>query len=251
MNEIEDLDDLLTYALTAEREHKRKHLSRLRQAQRFFLPTKYPPTRSRPMAKDARRSLKTPLFRGSYVNLAKPRSIPREDGTPGKPQFSMTIVLKKGEKSTKIFIDELTKLLVEAATDKHGANVLIGKDKKPRPPQKALKHWPIKDGDDSDNEAFQGCWTIEAKSNFKPSVIDKNGDELSTEDELFSGAWYKAKVSAYAWANDLGGKGVSVNLESAIKIKDDARFGGGSNAKDDFKDEVDEDEADEDSDLTG
>ncbi len=215
-----------------------QHRSRLNAARYFFLPTLFQPRKPMP-AKPQRVSIKTPLFRGSFVNLAKARARENDDGTPGKEQFSMLIVVPKGKKSTRLFIEELSGILLTCAQEKHGSAIT----------QKRLKHWPIKDGDESEKEQFHGHYLINAASNFKPSVIDANGDELTTGEELYSGAWYKAKISPWAWANKKGGKGVSVNLESAIKIKDDDRFGGGSKASDDFADEVggdsDEDGEDE------
>lgn len=246
---MEGVDDIPWHGLTDDwdepdigmflAEAERHHRSRLQQARRYFLPTRYPKPRRATMAKPQRETLKSPLFRGSFVYLAKPRTQDRDDGTESE-KYQMTLVLPKGKKSTKEFIGNLEKLLLKTAKEKHGDV-----------PKNKLKHWPIKDGDNHDNEQFAGHWLIQASSNFKPSVIDTNGDELTTEDELYSGAWYKAKISAWAWANKKSGKGVSVNLESAIKMKDDKRFGGGSDAKDDFADEVSESEdGDEDTDLT-
>ncbi len=242
--------------LTSMYAHDRSHQSRLNSARYFFLPTQFHPRKTMP--KPLRVSLKTPLFRGSFVNFDKPRARKNEDGSAGKAQFSVLIVVPKDKKSTKVFIEALTAALVACGVEKHGAAIMKRPDPKnkgkflKRAPDKAFKHWPIHDGDDSENEAFHGHYTINAASNFKPSVIDVNGDELTTADEMYSGAWYKAKISPWAWANDLGGKGVSVNLESAIKIKDDTRFGGGSDAKKDFEDEVSEDEAgDEDEGMLG
>jgi hypothetical protein len=180
------------------------------------------------MAKEKRPSVKTPLFRGSFVNLAKPRKVSDDSD---KEQYSMLIPLPKDKPATKAFIKELLALIQSASDAKHGAGF----------ERKKLKYFPVKDGDGpdyEDNEQFNGHWLIRCASNFKPSAIDIHGDELLTADELYSGAWYKAKLSVWAWANPKGGKGVSINLDSVIKMKDDTRFGGGSNASEDFAEDI-------------
>ncbi len=188
-----------------------------------------------------KRSLKTPMFRGSFVNLHKPR---KRDEASDKEQYSIMIVLPKAKPSTKDFIAKLQKMITEASAEKHGA---------PGLPKNKLKHYPIKDGDDMDHEQFHGHWCINAASNFKVHCVDEHLEDLTTGEELYSGAWYKVKISAWAWTNPKSGKGVSINLESVIKLKDDTRIGGGSNAKDDFADDAVEDEggSEEEDDLLG
>lgn len=182
------------------------------------------------MGKDAKVYLKTPEFRGSFVNLAKPRSQKKEDGTDGDPKYSLAIVLPKDKPSTKAFILQLKKLLADTYLAKHG-----------KPINPAARGYPIKDGASVGDEGnFEGMWFIRAASNFKPSVCDIHGDKLEGEAELYSGAWYRAKVSAWAWAHATGGKGVSVNIDTAIKTKDDDKFGGGGDAASDFADDLGE-----------
>lgn len=187
-----------------------------------------------------RPTVKTPLFRGSYVHLIKPRKNKDEPDKPGT--YQMLVVLKKSEPTTKAFIKELLALIQKASAEKHGTAL----------PPKKLKHFPIKDGDTFENEAFQGHWCIRVASNYRPNVCDASGETLETEAEVYSGAWYKAKLSAWGWINPKSGKGVSINIESAIKVKDDTRFGGGSAAKDDFAEDVTESaKGDSDDDLDG
>lgn len=188
--------------------------------------------------KPERIKLITPPFRGSYVNLVKARSMKNEDGTDGEAKFGMVIVLEKELKSTRIFIKKLEAAIQQASAAKHGQ----ARDKK------KLKHYPIVDGDTTDNDSFQDCWIIRASSKFKPHCISKSGEDLITEEDLYSGAWYRANISPWGWANVKGGKGVSIGLDSVMKVKDDTRFGGGSDAKDDFKDHISEDEDEEEDD---
>ncbi len=188
--------------------------------------------------KTERIKLTTPEFRGSYVSLVKARRVDK-DNEEEVAKFGMVIVLDKDLKSTRIFVKKLKAAILEASAAVHGKALDESK----------MKHYPISDGDDSDNEDFHGHWLIRVSSRFKPQVIDKAGDDLLTEDEIYSGAWYRASVTPYGWKNKFG-KGVSIGINSAMKVKDDDKFGGAGSAKDDFKDHLEEsdDSDDEDSD---
>ena len=178
------------------------------------------------MAKE-RIYIKTPAFRGSFVHLIKPREQERDDGTTSS-KFSILIPLNKADKATKLFMAELLKEVARASAEKHGKALT--------PAQ--LKNFPVKNGDNMEGDQFAGHWCINASANFRPSVCDGNGEDLTTEEEVYSGAWYKAKISVWAWMNKKGGKGVSINIESALKVRDDEKFGGGSKASDDFADDL-------------
>lgn len=178
------------------------------------------------MAKE-RTYIKTPMFRGSFVYLIKARSQERDDGSTSE-KFSIFIPLPKAAASTKQCIKELLAAVQAASAEKHGTALT----------PKQLKSFPIKDGDDMENDQFHGHWCINAAANFKPNVVDINGEELLTENEVYSGAWYKVMLSVWAWTSKKGGKGVSINVHSAVKLKDDDKFGGGSKAADDFADDI-------------
>ncbi len=98
---------------------------------------------------------------------------------------------------------------------------------------------PIKDGASIGDEGnFVDHWFLRAASNFKPSVCDIHGQKVDGEVELYSGAHYRCKLSAWGWNHPTGGKGVSVNIETAIKTRDDEKFGGGGDASKDFEDDI-------------
>ena len=198
----------------------------------YARPARNKPTQGGHMAKN-RITVKTPLFRGSFVYLTKPKTVDKEDGSQ-KQVYSIFIPLKKDAKSTKALIADLDNMVAACTTEKFGKAI----------PRKLLKDFPLKDGDEMDNEQFHGFWCINAASNFKPSVVDKHGETLEGEEEAYSGAWYKVKLSAWAWEFKKR-RGVSLNIESAILLKDDKRFGGGSDAKEDFADEVEEDDGED------
>jgi hypothetical protein len=177
--------------------------------------------------KPKRVKLTTPEFRGSFVNLVKARAI--EEGK--EPKFSIMIVLPKGTPETTAFVAKLKKAIDDAYAAKHGKLV----------PAAVMKHYPIKDGATTGIEGMEKCICITAANKYKPGAIDKAGNKLIAEEDLYSGAWYRASVSAWAWAHATGGKGCSINLESVLKVKDDTRIGGGSNPDEDFASYIDKD----------
>lgn len=170
----------------------------------------------------------TPMFRGSFVHLVTPRAQSDEPGAEAK--YSLLMPFSKTDKACKQFLADLEKELMRVAVAKHGAEIT----------KKKLKHFPIKDGDETDYDSLHGCFTVGASNKFRPGCIEPDGhgghNILTTEQQLYSGAWYRAKVSCYAWFNKKSGKGVSVSLENVIKVKDDDAFTGRSKAEDDFAD---------------
>lgn len=179
----------------------------------------------------------TPKFRGSYVSVITPR---RPRNGKGEAKFGATIVLPKDDPKTAKFIAALKADFKAQMIEKFG-KVL---------PEASLKHWPIRDGDTyTDNEGnekeeYAGCWFIGAKNTRQPGLVILNADgtkeELDAEgralhaDEFYSGAYYYASVTTYAWANEEGGKGVSVSLSGLMKAGDGERFGGGGYTSGDF-----------------
>lgn len=176
------------------------------------------------MPKPVKPTVKTPVFRGSFVNLIKARAMDEDS----EPKFSMMIVLPKKAPETVKFLKQLEAAIAEASAAKHGKAI----------PKEKLKHYPVRDGDSMEGDNFNGMWCIRASSRFRPNVVDTSGTDLDLEEEVYSGAWYKAKISAWGWDNPKSGKGVSLSLESVLKVKDDKKFGGGSKAADDFADDI-------------
>jgi len=180
--------------------------------------------------------IKTPEFRGSYVNLVTPRKA-NEDADP---TYQMVIVLPKEDKATKAFLKKLNDQIDAVVLEKTGKKV----------PHKRLKHFPIKDGDsDWDDDQFAGCWTISVSNKKRPGCIDKKQEVLADEEELYSGAWYRVTVTAWCWSNKFG-TGASINLHTVLKTRDDEPLGGGGNgnAEADFADELEGGDADEEDD---
>lgn len=157
----------------------------------------------------------TPEFRGSFVALDKPQRMKGDDDS--EPRYQILIPLDKDDE----FWDELEELIEEAAKEKFGK--IPGKMKN-----------PIKDGDDEDYDNLKGHLFINATNTRRPGVVDENLDPIMEPEELYSGAWYRASISPWAWSHPTGGKGVSISLNNVMKIRDDERFDGGTSAEEDF-----------------
>jgi len=176
----------------------------------------------------------TPEFRGSYCNLLTPRAPNPESD----PVYSILIVLPKKSADTKRFIKQLEKEIAAASLEKHGKVI----------PASKLKHYPIKDGDDEEDDGFHGHWLVRASNSRKPEVIDRKRNTLFEEEDVYSGAWYRVTVDVWAWDNPVGGKGCSINLRNVLKVKDDEPFTSRAKAEDDFNDVLDDDDAEDDDD---
>jgi len=160
----------------------------------------------------------TPEFRGSFVHILEPHAPKAAPGeAQQKARYQITIPLAKDNK----FWDEVQKLVVDTATAKWGKI----------PPK--LKS-PIKDGDAEGRAEFEGKMTIQATSNNKPDIVGTNLKPIMEASEIYSGAWYRCSVRAYAWEHPTGGKGVSIALDNVMKVRDDEAFSGRSSAEDDF-----------------
>lgn len=175
--------------------------------------------------KAARIKLTTPEFRGSYVTLHKPRAQKGDDGVMQEPKYSILIALKKTDPATVPFLKQLMDALAASSKAFHGGEGV---------PKEKQKNYPIKDGKTMDGDQFNDYFCIRASSKVKPECIDKSGRLIISAEEAYSGAWYRACISPFSWTSERGGKGCSVGLLSVLKVKDDEKFGAGSDAKGDF-----------------
>lgn len=109
---------------------------------------------------------------------------------------------------------------------------------------KELKH-PFNDGDakiakyekkgkDVEKIAnLKGMYYLSASTKNKPKVAyRKDGQWIPIEEDdepgIYAGCCCKLQVTPYAYSNSSDGMGI--RLENVVKIKDDARFGGGGTA---------------------
>ena len=172
----------------------------------------------------------TGKVRFSYVNIFKSRAF--QAGQDAK--FSICLLIPKEDKAT---IKKIKAAIEEAIQE--GISAKWG-GKKP-----ANLKLPLRDGAD-EAEEYVGMYFLNANSNQKPGIVDKDLNEILDPDEVYSGCWGRASLNFYAF-NSNGNKGVGVGLNNIQKLKDDERLGGArASAEDDFGGEDFEDDEDDD-----
>ena len=174
----------------------------------------------------------TGKVRFSYVNIFRSRSF--SDGQDAK--YSICLLIPKGDKAT---VKKLRAAIDEAIKD--GISSKWG-GKKPK-----NLHLPLRDGDEERAEEapeYAGMMFLNANSNTKPGIVDKDLNEILDPDEVYSGCWGRASINFYPF-NTNGNKGVGAGLNNIQKLKDDERLGSArASAESDFGDDFEDEEDD-------
>lgn len=169
----------------------------------------------------------------SYVHLLEKHSF---DGDNENGKYSVSILIPKKEKKTITAIEEaIENAKKEFATNKWGGKA---------PKKLSL---PLNDGDDEekDDEAYAGHYYINAKSNTKPGVVDKDFQPITDEEDVYSGMWGMVSVSFYGYDKGVN-KGIAAAINNVMKTKDDSRLGGDKeSAESDFEGFDDDDDDDD------
>jgi len=167
----------------------------------------------------------------SYLNCWEPKAAP--DG--GKPKFSVSLIIPKSDTKTV----ERIRAAIQAAYEE-GASKLKGNGKSV--PALSAIRTPLRDGDKDrpNDEAYRGCWFINANSDTAPGIVDADRQPILIRSEMYSGVKGRASINLYAY-NVNGNKGIGCGLNNLQKISDGTPLGGKSRAEDDFATEEDED----------
>lgn len=147
------------------------------------------------------------------------------DGDAASGKYMTNVLIPKEEKETIKAIQQAIEAAKKAAvTSKWGG----------REPKKL--DMPLRNGDtDKEDDVYSGHFYVNAKSNTRPGVCDKNKSPIMDEDEIYSGVW--AIVSVTFFGYDISGnRGVACGLNNIMKFKDGERLGGRASAETDFAD---------------
>lgn len=163
--------------------------------------------------------------RFSYANVFAPKKT--DDSADGK--YSVCIIIPKSDKESVAAINTA----VEAAKLKGKAEKWNGKIP-------ANVRTPLRDGDidREDDEAFEGCWFLNASSKNKPGIrVLENGQtyEAMDAEDFYSGCYGAVTINFFPYENS-GNKGVAAGLNNLIKTRDGERLSGGRSADEDFGD---------------
>ena len=172
----------------------------------------------------------TGKVRFSYVNIFKSRAF--KEGQDAK--YSICLLIPKEDKETlhkiTVAIDEAVQ---EGISSKWGG-------KKP----KNLK-LPLRDGDEEradEAPEYEGMMFLNANSNTKPGIVDKDLNEILDPEEVYSGCWGRASINFYAFDSN-GNRGVGVGRNNIQKLKDGERLGAArASAESDFGDGFNDDD---------
>ena len=178
------------------------------------------------MAKQINTKVITNEVRLSYANIWEPKSI-----NGGTAKYSCSIIIPKSDTETVEAINAAIEAALNEGTSKFGGKI---------PPRGALK-LPLRDGDtERDDDAYRGCWFVNANSTTPPQVVDKYVRPITDHSEIYSGVYAKVSIAFYAF-NSNGNRGVACGLGNIQKIRDGEPLGGRTNAAAEFTTQADED----------
>lgn len=159
-------------------------------------------------------NLLTPNFRACYISVFRATAQKNPDGTMGKAKFSIRAAFPPTTD-----LKALKAEAAQAAKDKWGANM-----------PKTLRS-PFRLNEELDNPVvgIGDDWiimTFSANEDQRPGIVDAKLQDIIDDSQVYSGAWYRAQVRAFAYDN-AGNKGVSFGLQNVQKVRDDDPLGGG------------------------
>lgn len=160
----------------------------------------------------------TGKVRLSYAHLFEPHAI---DGN--EPKYSVSVIIPKSDKETLQAIKEAVAEAKEQGKGKWGGKV------------PANIKTPLRDGDidREGDEAYAGCYFLNANSKNKPGIVDVNVQPILDSTEVYSGCYARLTLNFYAY-NANGNKGIAAGLGNVQKLADGEPLGGFTRAEDDF-----------------
>jgi hypothetical protein len=139
------------------------------------------------------------------------------------------------KKTDKVTLDKIARAIEAAKAD---GKVSKWNNKLP------AKLWnPLRDGDAEhpEDEAFAGCYFLNAKSNQKPAIVDINLNPILDKDELYSGCYGRVSINFFPYAVS-GSSGIGVGLNNIQKVADGEPLSGRASADEDFSDDFEDDD---------
>ena len=142
-----------------------------------------------------------------------------------EPKFSLSFIFDKSDTKAKKVLDQAIEAAEQKGVEKFG---------------KSFKnvHLPINDGDEKDDDAYQGKWYINAKNTRRPGVYDADREEMDPED-IYSGCYARIVVDFFPYCRN-GNSGVAASLKSIQFLEDGEPLAGGRATAADFADDDDE-----------
>lgn len=159
----------------------------------------------------------TGIVRFNHLNVLEPRE--------GK--YGVCLIIPKEDTETIKRIKEAIEGIADDSVD------TIFKNKKLSDSE---KYKIIHNGDleKENNPDYKDCYYINAKTNFKPEVLDlKTWETIEDKDIIYNGCYGHANISFFAY-DKMGNKGIGCNLINLIKVKDGDKISSYKSVKDTF-----------------
>lgn len=169
----------------------------------------------------------TGKVRFSYLNVFRPKAM----GDSSDEKYSVSLIIPKTDTETIAKCEAAIKAAIEQGKSKWGGKV-----------PKNLK-LPLRDGDEErdDDDAYAGCMFINASARTKPGLINKNRQQITDEEELYSGCYGRASINFYPF-DASGNRGVAAGLNNLLKLEDGEPLGGRQSAENDFADYLEDED---------
>lgn len=154
-------------------------------------------------------------FRVSWPQVFEPKL----DQSGNGPFYSLQMIFDKGDDLSK-----LEALIESKIQEKWGTK---------RPSNLIL---PLRDGDEerSDQEAYKNKLFANAKTKFKPGLVNAQVEPIIDQTEFYPGCYARATLTAYAWEK-AGKRGVSFGPVNIQKTRDGERLDGAVSAENEFE----------------
>ena len=161
----------------------------------------------------------TGKVRLSYAHLFEPHAIEGNE-----PKYSVSVIIPKSDKETLQAIKDAVNQAKEDGKAKWNGKV------------PANVKTPLRDGDTEreGDEAYAGCYFLNANSKNKPGIVDKDVQPVMDATEVYSGCYARLTLNFYAYAAS-GNKGIAAGLGNVQKLEDGEPLGGFTRAEDDFE----------------
>lgn len=168
----------------------------------------------------------TGIVRLSYPSIWEPASI-----NGSAPKYRATLLIDKKDTKTLAEINAAIDAAIKAGLAKFGGKI----------PNKAQLKTPLRDGDEErDDEAYKGCYFINASSTSAPQIVDRSVQPILDRAEVYSGCYIRASINFYAF-NTNGNRGIACGLGNIQKVRDGEPLGGKTSAAVDFATDLDDD----------
>ena len=163
--------------------------------------------------------------RFSYLHCWEPDSV-----NGSEPKYSVSAIIPKSDTATVNAIKAAIENAKRDSMSKWGGKI---------PPNLKL---PLRDGDIDrpEDEAYAGCYFLNANSRQAPQVVDARVAPITDQSEVYSGCYGKISVTFYGY-NSNGNRGIAAGLGNIQKLRDGESLGGRAKAAEEFETEDVED----------